>query len=139
MNEKRCEDCHFHIRGGMCRWARGPFEDGSGADHPTWVMREVGGQCGPRGNAWQPRRWYSAVGDLAGRVNRWWMKDVTEARRRDAETKRIREETYSRVNSAIDLFERDFLSKLDALERELAALKRETKAARDEAERKDKA
>jgi hypothetical protein len=67
------------------------------------------------------------------------MKDVTEARRRDAETKRIREETYSRVNSAIDLFERDFLSKLDALERELAALKRETKAARDEAERKDKA
>ena len=128
MGEKRCKDCHFYIRGGMCRWARGPFEDGSGADHPTWVMREVGGQCGPRGNAWQPRRWYSAVGDLVGRVNRWWMKDVTEARRRRAEA--LREDEIS---------ERNFLSALGLLEQELAALKRDIKAAREEAERKDKA
>lgn len=131
MSEKRCEDCHFYIRGGMCRWARGPFEDGSGADHPTWVMREVGGQCGQRGNAWQPRRWYSAVGDLVGRVERWLMKDVTEARRLDAEAKRAREVLDWRINSAKAM--------LNEVKQDLAALKRDMKAARDEAERKDKA
>lgn len=123
MPDRSCETCHFYVRSrAMCRWARGPFDDGSGGDQPARWMRQPGGQCGPDARAFEPRTMWSLADDFYSRLLSW--SDQENAKRR-------------RLFHEIEQHNRVIQGHLDSLAVPAKSLIDETRKLRDEIKRRE--